>query len=165
MADAIQNNATELARLLTQEQGKPLADATGEVFGRRGLLPLLRHPRSCRQGWSPMTPRPGSEVRRKPLGVVGCIIPWNFPMILMASSSGRPPGRQHGDREAGPDHAADALRFGELIKDLSRPACSTSSADANDLGGEMTSTRHPQDQLHRLHRDRKEGDGQRPPTP
>src|SRR4051812_32154391 len=33
MADVIQNNATELARLLTQEQGKPLADATGEVFG------------------------------------------------------------------------------------------------------------------------------------
>ncbi len=33
MADAIQANIPELARLLTQEQGKPLGDATGEVFG------------------------------------------------------------------------------------------------------------------------------------
>ena len=33
IADIIQANATELARLLTQEQGKPIADATGEVYG------------------------------------------------------------------------------------------------------------------------------------
>src|SRR5438045_7529171 len=33
IADAIQNNLQDFARLLTQEQGKPLADATGEVFG------------------------------------------------------------------------------------------------------------------------------------
>ena len=33
IADVIEANATELAQLLTQEQGKPLADATGEVFG------------------------------------------------------------------------------------------------------------------------------------
>ena len=33
IADVIQANVADLARLLTQEQGKPLADATGEVFG------------------------------------------------------------------------------------------------------------------------------------
>ncbi|MCC7268737.1 MAG: aldehyde dehydrogenase family protein, partial [Caulobacteraceae bacterium] len=33
MADAIQANIADLARLLTQEQGKPLQDAMGEVFG------------------------------------------------------------------------------------------------------------------------------------
>ena len=33
IADVIEANGTELAQLLTQEQGKPLADATGEVYG------------------------------------------------------------------------------------------------------------------------------------
>jgi acyl-CoA reductase-like NAD-dependent aldehyde dehydrogenase len=36
MADAIEANAGELARILTSEQGKPLADATGEVMGVPG---------------------------------------------------------------------------------------------------------------------------------
>src|SRR5271165_3379837 len=33
IADIIEANAAELARMLTQEQGKPLGDATGEVYG------------------------------------------------------------------------------------------------------------------------------------
>src|SRR5262245_46775808 len=33
IADVIQANAADLARILTQEQGKPIGDATGEVFG------------------------------------------------------------------------------------------------------------------------------------
>src|SRR5579883_2756630 len=33
IADAIQASAADLARLLTQEQGKPLGDATGEIYG------------------------------------------------------------------------------------------------------------------------------------
>src|SRR3569833_3083817 len=33
IADAIEKNSSELARLLTQEQGKPIGDATGEVLG------------------------------------------------------------------------------------------------------------------------------------
>ena len=35
IADAIQANIGEFARLLTQEQGKPLPHATGEIFGAR----------------------------------------------------------------------------------------------------------------------------------
>src|SRR5215510_15972891 len=41
MADAIETNAGELARLLTSEQGKPLADATGEVAGMAGFFRYL----------------------------------------------------------------------------------------------------------------------------
>jgi len=33
IAGAVEQNAAELARLLTQEQGKPLGDATGEIYG------------------------------------------------------------------------------------------------------------------------------------
>ena len=41
MADVIEANANELARLLTSEQGKPLADATGEVMGMAGFFRYL----------------------------------------------------------------------------------------------------------------------------
>ena len=41
MADAIEANANELARLLTSEQGKPLADATGEVLGMAAFFRYL----------------------------------------------------------------------------------------------------------------------------
>src|SRR6202171_6799656 len=41
MAEAIEANTNELARLLTSEQGKPLADATGEVMGMAGFFRYL----------------------------------------------------------------------------------------------------------------------------
>src|ERR1700676_4529470 len=41
MADVIEANAAELARLLTSEQGKPLADATGEVLGMAAFFRYL----------------------------------------------------------------------------------------------------------------------------
>src|ERR1700751_4473334 len=41
MADVIEANSGELARILTSEQGKPLADATGEVLGMAAFFPYL----------------------------------------------------------------------------------------------------------------------------
>src|SRR6202021_3999079 len=41
MADIIEANSGELARLLTSEQGKPLADATGEVLGMAAFFRYL----------------------------------------------------------------------------------------------------------------------------
>ncbi|HJZ20765.1 MAG TPA: aldehyde dehydrogenase family protein, partial [Bradyrhizobium sp.] len=41
MAEAIEANTGELARILTSEQGKPLADATGEVMGMAGFFRYL----------------------------------------------------------------------------------------------------------------------------
>ena len=38
MAETIEQNAAELARILTQEQGKPLADATAETMGMAGFF-------------------------------------------------------------------------------------------------------------------------------
>ena len=70
MADVIQANVPELARLLTQDQGKPLADATGEVFGCSAFFryfATLDLP--ARVVTDDATGR--IEVRRKPLGVVG----------------------------------------------------------------------------------------------
>ncbi len=76
----------ELADLLAREEGKTLADATGEV-GRAGYIfkffaqECLRIP-SERLG----SVRPGVdvEITREPLGVIGLITPWNFPIAIPA---------------------------------------------------------------------------------
>ena len=83
IADVIEANATELAQLLTEEQGKPLEAATTEVYGMAAF---------CRYFTSldlPVEVIEDSEARKveihhKPLGVIGAIVPWNFPLILMA---------------------------------------------------------------------------------
>lgn len=141
IADAIQNNVGDLARLLTLEQGKPLADATGEVFGAsaffRYFATLDLPPRVVQDDAAGRV-----EVRRRPLGVVGCIIPWNFPMILMAFKV--PAALLAGNTvivKPAPTTPLTALKLGELIKDLVPPGVVNIIADANDLGGEMT--KHP----------------------
>ena len=60
-----------------------LADATGEIYGAAAFY---RYFATLDLPAKVVTDDATSriEVRRKPLGVVGCIIPWNFPMILMA---------------------------------------------------------------------------------
>ncbi len=76
----------ELADLLAREEGKTLADATGEV-GRAGYIfkffaqECLRIP-SERLG----SVRPGVdvEITREPVGVIGLITPWNFPIAIPA---------------------------------------------------------------------------------
>ena len=76
----------ELADLLAREEGKTLADAMGEV-GRAGYIfkffaqECLRIP-SERIG----SVRPGVdvEITREPIGVVGLITPWNFPIAIPA---------------------------------------------------------------------------------
>ncbi|HEX7946699.1 MAG TPA: aldehyde dehydrogenase family protein [Phenylobacterium sp.] len=141
IADVIQANVGELARLLTLEQGKPLGDATGEVFGASAFFryfATLDLP--ARVVSDDATSR--VEVRRKPLGVVGCIVPWNFPMILMAFKV--PAALLAGNTvilKPAPTTPLTALKLGELIKDILPPGVVNIIADNNELGGEMT--RHP----------------------
>jgi len=83
MAEAIEANVSELARLLTSEQGKPLADATGEVMG---MAAFFRYLGSLDL---PMRVIEDSgdrrvEAHRRPLGVVGAIIPWNYPLLILS---------------------------------------------------------------------------------
>lgn len=77
--------ADELALVMTREQGKPLAEARGEVvWGAEYLLwyaEEIRRP----QGLSIPGDGPGQriELRRRPRGVVACITPWNFPSAML----------------------------------------------------------------------------------
>lgn len=76
----------ELGRLLAREEGKTLAEGTGEV-ARAGQFFRYYAAETLRQiGDSADSVRPGVEieVRREPLGVIGIITPWNFPAAIPA---------------------------------------------------------------------------------
>jgi len=141
IADVLQANAPELARLLTLEQGKPLGDATGEVYGASAFFRYFASlDLPAKVVSNDATSR--VEVRRKPLGVVGCIVPWNFPVMLMAFKV--PAALLAGNTvilKPAATTPLTALKFGELIRDLVPPGVVNVIADNNDLGGAMTS--HP----------------------
>ena len=82
-AAAIEARGEDIARAITLEQGKPLAEARGE------LAKALQEARfaftQCLQpsGAAPMGARPGFRdvVVRRPRGVIAAVTPWNFPIL------------------------------------------------------------------------------------
>ncbi|MEN6542583.1 aldehyde dehydrogenase family protein [Parvibaculum sp.] len=141
IADIIEANAAELARLLTQEQGKPIGDATGEVYGTAAFFryfTMLDLPVKVIDD----SENRRVEAHRKPLGVIGAIVPWNFPLILMAFKV--PPALLAGNTlvvKPAPTTPLATLKLGELIKDALPAGVINFITDANDLGGELTA--HP----------------------
>lgn len=81
LAAVLRENESELAALITMEQGKPLPRALDEV--RRAASQLERvtalslEPKLLRDA-----PDGRIELRRRPLGVIGAITPWNMPIVL-----------------------------------------------------------------------------------
>jgi len=81
LAKAIEEQAEDLARLLTAEQGRPIAMARQEVQGcvhwcrqvARMEQPVAEHTDPAGVRW---------ETRRVPLGVVAAVVPWNFPLMI-----------------------------------------------------------------------------------
>ncbi|MPY53789.1 aldehyde dehydrogenase family protein [Streptomyces acidicola] len=83
-ADAVVTAGDDLARLLTREQGKPLAESYAEIARTAARLcyfaDLAPRTRRITDG------RPvHSEIRWRPLGPVAAIVPWNFPLQLAAA--------------------------------------------------------------------------------
>jgi len=79
-AALIHQRAAEIGRVMTLEEGKPLAEATGEVH--RAATLLQWDTESARRAYGRVIPAgPGEvlSVRRVPAGPVGAFLPWNFP--------------------------------------------------------------------------------------
>lgn len=141
MAQAILANIDPLKRLLTSEQGKPHADAEADVggaafwlMGASSLdLPVVVNEDSEERY---------SETRRVPIGVVGAIAPWNFPMILAAFKIG--PGLLAGNTmvlKPSPFTPLTTLKLGEIIKDILPAGVLNIISGGDNLGPWMTS--HP----------------------
>ncbi len=85
-ARKMQAHAEELAHLLTVEEGKPLEENEEEIFWTYDTFnyyaELGRHERG--RFLPPGDPDQLNFVIKEPYGVVGCIIPWNFPLLLLA---------------------------------------------------------------------------------
>ena len=92
LADAAEADAAELVALLVREQGKPTLEAQGEL---RHFLAGLRYyaeaATKVRGSYQDLPSQFGPAyglILRRPLGVVGAITPWNFPLTLLANKVG-----------------------------------------------------------------------------
>ena len=83
--DLIVRNVERLARVLTEENGKPLAEARGEVLN--GAEYLNWYAEETRRVYGEVIPSSSRRTRiwvlRQPVGVVAAITPWNFPSSMV----------------------------------------------------------------------------------
>ena len=80
-----------LARTITEEQGKILPLARVEVAFTADYLDYMAEWARRIEGEILESDRPGETIFlfRQPIGVVGGILPWNFPFFLIARKAGR----------------------------------------------------------------------------
>lgn len=141
LAAAIGARADELARAITMEQGKPLPEAMGEVEWSQGYLAhtaTLELPDRVIQDDAQFR----IETRHKPLGVVGAIVAWNFPLLLCCWKIG--PALMAGNAivlKPAPTTPVSALLLGEICAEVFPAGLVNVITDMNDLGPKMTA--HP----------------------
>ena len=141
LADALTARIPDFARLLTQEQGKPLGVSNYELGGSVAMIQafaamdlpekVLRETNDTR-----------IVMQRTPLGVVAAITPWNFPLILLMMKVA--PALLAGNTvviKPAPTTPLTTLRFGELCAEIFPAGVINIITDVNDLGGALTS--HP----------------------
>jgi len=83
--DLIVAHADELALLLTKEQGKPLAEAKGEIIYGAGFVEFFAEEAKRIYGETIPSPKPDARivVIKQPIGVIAAITPWNFPNAMI----------------------------------------------------------------------------------
>jgi aldehyde dehydrogenase (NAD+) len=123
LADLIEHNLDELARLETLDNGKPLHDSRGDI---QLVIACYRY----FAGWAdkvhgktiPINGPYFCYTRHEPVGVVGQIIPWNFPLLMQAWKLS--PALATGNTvvmKTAEQTPLSALRIGELIIEAGFP--------------------------------------------
>jgi len=141
IAEAIGSRAEELATLLTQEQGKPLGGAKFEIGGCgawAGFTGGLSLPDKVIQD----DDKARIVQTRKPVGVVGSITPWNFPLLIGIWHV--VPAIRTGNTvviKPSPSTPLSTLRMVEIINEVLPPGVLNCVAGSDELGQWMTS--HP----------------------
>ena len=137
-------NQEDLARIMTAEQGKPLAESRGEIAYGASFIEFFAEEAKRIYGETIPSPWPTSRmvVIKQAIGVVAAITPWNFPNAMIT-------------RKAGPALAAgcaivckpasetplSALALAELAERAGMPpgVFSVITGSSREIGGEMTS--------------------------
>jgi succinate-semialdehyde dehydrogenase/glutarate-semialdehyde dehydrogenase len=88
--DLMLKHQEDLARLMTAEQGKPLAEARGEIVYAGAFFEWFGE--EARRAYGDIIPGPAADrrimVMKQPVGVVGAITPWNFPAAMITRKVG-----------------------------------------------------------------------------
>lgn len=83
--DLIISNADDLAFILTSEQGKPLAEAKGEILYAASFIEWFAE--EAKRVYGDIIPSPYPDARivvnKQPIGIVAAITPWNFPAAMI----------------------------------------------------------------------------------
>ncbi len=84
--DLMMQHQHDLAQILTAEQGKPLAEALGEIAYGASYMEWFAEEAKRVYGETVPAPKPGQRVLvlRQPVGVTAAITPWNFPSAMLA---------------------------------------------------------------------------------
>lgn len=144
--DLILANSDDLALLMTREQGKPLAEAKGEVAYAASFVEWFAE--EGKRVYGEVIPSPAADKRlmvlKQPIGVCAAITPWNFPAAMItrkvapALAAGCPVVIKPAEQTP-----LTALALAELARRAGFPAgvinVVTGSANAAPLiGGELT---------------------------
>ncbi|EGQ8054335.1 NAD-dependent succinate-semialdehyde dehydrogenase [Vibrio alginolyticus] len=83
-------NKADLGRLMTLEQGKPLAEAQGEVLYGASFIEWFAE--EAKRTYGETIPAPSADKRlvtiKQPIGVACAITPWNFPIAMITRKAG-----------------------------------------------------------------------------
>jgi succinate-semialdehyde dehydrogenase / glutarate-semialdehyde dehydrogenase len=144
--DLIMANQEDLARIMTAEQGKPLAESRGEVAYAASFVEFYAEEAKRIYGETIPSPFPNSRiiVQKQAIGVCAAITPWNFPaaMITRKCAPGLAAGCTFVVKPA-PDTPLTALALAELAQRAGMPAgvLNVVTGDAAAIGGVFTA--HP----------------------
>jgi acyl-CoA reductase-like NAD-dependent aldehyde dehydrogenase len=139
--ELLQAKAKEIGRTLTLEQGKPLAQAIGEVNGA-GLQLKAAADMPIPNEVTKDNPKSHIEITYRPFGVVACITPWNFPILIATAKVA--PALLAGNTlvlKPSPFTPLSTLQFGEVLNQALPAGVLNVVSGDNDLGAQLTA--HP----------------------
>ena len=142
--DLMMAHQDDLARIMTLEQGKPLAEAKGEIA--YGASYLEWYGEEAKRAYGDVIPGPGADRRivvlKEPVGVCAAITPWNFPSSMITRKVGAALGAGCAIVvKPASQTPYSALALAVLAEEAGVPAgvFSIVTGSASEIGKEMTS--------------------------
>lgn len=142
--DLMMAHQDDLARIMTLEQGKPLAEAKGEIA--YGASYLEWYGEEAKRAYGDVIPGPGADRRivvlKEPVGVCAAITPWNFPSSMITRKVGAALGAGCAIVvKPASQTPYSALALAVLAEEAGVPAgvFSIVTGPASEIGKEMTS--------------------------